>query len=398
MNARRLHRGTMTIGGLLIAYWVISGLTIAIFDATDPHQSWAALGGGPGARLNDEAAGARSVPSPATLASGIGNALSVAATRGLPIASVDYRMVGDTPRLELSAADGSRDTELRFYAKTGEMMDPLIADDDSARAVPSPASLRERIKSFHKGDALGLPGQILGLLAGVSLAVMVASGATLYLQLWRARRKAGHSALFWKSRENRWRRLHRWVAIVAAIFLLNKAVTGTILGWGEIQVQLALHHILPFPYPMPTPMPPFSEGRLQGDLLRGLKTSYEAAQAAIPGAPIVAIELVRRDEKEKGLVTIGGSRPQTLAFDMLAGTPVDDSARSGVQVGNAYFADWHQVLKRMHRGDIIGRFAGRYGDIACGVALLYLVASGIFLWLQMRRLRARNGQAGLFWR
>jgi hypothetical protein len=77
---------------------------------------------------------------------------------------------------------------------------------------------------------------------------------------------------------------------------------------------------------------------------------------------------------------------------------VYDSARRGVQIGNAYFADWHQILKRMHRGDIIGRFAGRYGDIACGLALFYLVSSGFFLFVQMRRIRAQNGQAGLFWR
>jgi uncharacterized iron-regulated membrane protein len=397
VNARQLHRGTMTIGGLLIAYWVISGLTIAIFDATDPHQSWASLGGGPGARLNDEAAGAHSVPSPATLATGIGDALKVAATRGLRIASVDYRMVGDTPRLELSAADGSRETELRFYAKTGETMTPMVADHDSLRADPS-AGLRERIKSFHKGDALGLPGQFLGMLAGLGLTVMVLSGVTLYLRLWKARRKAGHSALFWKSRESRWRRFHRYIAILAAVFLLNKAITGTILGWGEIQVQLAIHHILPFPYPMPSPMPPFSEGLLEGDLLRGLQVAFDATQSAIPGAPIVVIELVRRDAKEKSLVTIGGSRPQTLALDMLAGTPMDDPARRGIQVGNAYFTDWHQILKRMHRGDIIGRFAGRYGDIACGLALLYLVSSGFILFVQMWRIRARNGRVKLFWR
>jgi uncharacterized iron-regulated membrane protein len=307
-------------------------------------------------------------------------------------------MVGDTPRLELSAADGSRDTELRFYAKTGATMLPLVADSHSLRADPSVAGRRERIKSFHKGDALGLLGQILGLLAGVVLTVMVVSGVTLYLRLLKARRKAGHPGLFWKSRESRWRRFHRSIAIVAAIFLLNKAVTGTILGWGEIQVQLAIHHLLPFPYPMPTPMPPFSESRLTGDILRGLQTSYDAAQAALPGAPIVAIQLVRRDGKAKGLVTIGGGEPQTLAFDMLSGTPVDDSSRRGVQVGNAYFADWHQILKRMHRGDIIGRFAGRYGDIACGLALLYLVSSGFILYLQMRKIRTRNGQSGLFWR
>jgi hypothetical protein len=44
-----------------------------------------------------------------------------------------------------------------------------------------------------------------------------------------------------------------------------------------------------------------------------------------------------------------------------------------VQRGNGYFADWHQVLKRMHRGDVVGHFGGRYFSIAVG-ALRMLVS------------------------
>jgi uncharacterized iron-regulated membrane protein len=398
MRARQLHRGTMTVGGLLLAYWVLSGLSIAIFDAADPHQVWAGLGGGPGARLNDAAAAATAVPSPATFLVGIGRALDAASAARLPVAGVDYRMAGSMPRLELSAADGNRDTELRFHADTGQPMTPRDADGDPFAPRPPVAERREFIKSLHKGDALGLPGQTLGLLTGMLLLTMVLSGATLYLRLWWARRKAGRAAFFWAARESRWRRLHRGIAIVAALFLLNKAVTGTLLAWGEIQVQLAIHHLLPFPYPMPTPMPPYSEARLSEDLLRGLQTSYDAAHAAAPRAPIVAIDLVQRDHRAKGIVTLGGPEPRTLAFDLHSGRAVDDPDLRGIQVGNRYFADWHQVVKRLHRGDIIGRFAGRYADIACGAALLYLVLSGFVLYAQLRQLRARNGQTGLFWR
>jgi|GEM_PF-1560831 len=398
MHARQFHRGTMTVGGLLIAYWVVSGLTLAIYDATDPHQTWAALGGGPGARLNPDAAGARSVPAPASLASGIGKALDAASGAHLAVAGVDYRMSGGHARLELSAADGSRDTELRFDAESGAAMTQRMADGDPFGQLPATAVLREQIKAFHKGDALGLPGQSLGLLAGITVILMVVSGTTLYARLWAARRRAGRTALFWTARESRWRRVHRIVAIVAAIFVLNKAVTGTLLAVGEIQVQLAIRHLLPFPYPMPTPMPPYSEGPLAVDLQRGLQTSYAAAEAAAPHAPIVAIELVRRDATPKGLVTLGGSAPRTLAFDLRTGAAVEDSARSGLQAGNGYFTDWHQFVKRMHRGDIIGRFAGRYVDIACGAALLYLVLSGCVLYAQLRSARARLGQSGLFWK
>jgi uncharacterized iron-regulated membrane protein len=386
----------MTVGVLLVAYWVVSGLTLAVFDATDPQQAWAALGGGPGARLSGSLAGAQPVPDPGTLGAGIRAALATAGT--LPIAGVDYRMTGAIPRLQLSEASGERDTELRFYATTGQPMTPQVADGDPFGPRPREFELRERIKSLHKGDAYGVPGQALGLLTGLLVITLAISGALLYLQLWRARRPAGHTSLFWISRESVWRRLHRGIALVAMIFVLNKAVTGTILAWGEIQVQLAIHHVLPFPYPMPTPMPPYSEGLLSADALQGLQTSFNAARAVAPDAPIVAIELVRRGGHAKGLVTLGGAATQTLAFDMATGVPLEDWATSGMQAGNGYFTDWHQRVKRMHRGDIIGRFAGRYADIAVGAALLYLLTSGVVMYAQLLGRRRRAGQTGLFWK
>lgn len=386
INARQLHRAIMTVGGLLLAYWVLSGLTLAVIDATDRQQVWAMLGGGPGARIVDVADRGAPVPPPNSLAAGIGKAL--ASARDMAIAAVDYRMSGPNPRLELSEASGERDTERRFYAETGAPMTPLVADGNPFRPPPAYAAGRERIKSFHKGDAFGLPGQILGLLTGCALLAMAVTGLIVYLRLWFARRRVGKPGLFWNSRESAWRRWHRGIAIVAAAFVLNKAITGTILAWGEIQVQAAARfHVLPFPYPMPTPLPPQSDARLQGDLLSALETSYAAAHTAEPDADIVAIELVRRDGRDKGLVTFGGGRPHIIAVDPRTGTRIEDWATGGLQRGNGYFADWHQVLKRMHRGDIVGRFGGRYLDITVGLCLAYLVCSGFIMYLQTYKRR-----------
>jgi len=46
----------------------------------------------------------------------------------------------------------------------------------------------------------------------------------------------------------------------------------------------------------------------------------------------------------------------------------------------------------------VGHFAGRYVDITVGIALLYLVTSGIVLYVQMLRRRTRASQFGLFWK
>ncbi len=397
MNARRLHRGMITIFLPLIFYVVISGLVIAIYDVHDPHQAWAILGGGPGARTTDDAAAATAVPPPTTLATGIDKAL--AASRDMPVASVDYRMTGVIPRLELAEKSGRRSTELRFYAATGEPMTPLVADGDPFRPRPAYVGRMNRIKSFHTGEAWGLPAQFLSLLTGGAVIIIALSGATLYVRTWQARRAAGKNQFFWKAREDWWRRLHRTVAILAALFVLNKAVTGTILAWGEIQVNLAVfHHLLPVPYAMPTPLPPVSDGRLTGDIVRALQTSFDAARKAAPDAPIVAVELVNRGGESRGLVTLGGAKPRILAFNMESGAPVHDPAERGVEVGNGHFADWHQVVKRMHRGDIVGSFDGRYFDIFFSVALLYLAMSGAVLYGQMLLGRRRAGRPGLFWK
>ena len=394
MQMQQLHRRTMSIFGVLLCYWVLSGLTIALYDANDAAQVWAGLGGGPGARLTADMTTARPVPAPEALSPGIERALADAWP--MAVASVDLRMAGDNPRLQLAEASGERDTMRRYYAATGAPMSQQVADGDPFAHGPPPQPFRDWLKSWHKGDIAGLAGQVVALCAALVLLVMVITGVGTYLRLWRMR-PAGRRAVFWNSRDSLWRRLHRWIAVVAAALLLNVAVTGTILESGEILLQLALrYHIGTPPYPMPTPLPPVSEAPLSGGLRQALQTSYLSGLAAARGEPIAVVQLVRRDGVQKGLVTVGGARPRILAFDM-AGRPVADWATAGVQRGNGYFADWHQVLKRVHRGDIVGHFEGRYFAILVGFAFLYLVVSGYVLYVQLLRRRARVHGLKLYW-
>ncbi len=47
MQMQQRHRRTMSIFGVLLCYWVLSGLAIALHNANDAAQVWAGLGGGP---------------------------------------------------------------------------------------------------------------------------------------------------------------------------------------------------------------------------------------------------------------------------------------------------------------------------------------------------------------
>ena len=392
---RKWHRWFMTVFAVLLMYWVVSGLLMAIYDATDNTQVWAIEGGGPGARLTDVAKTAQSIPDPQQLNAGIQAAL---AKSTIDIASVDLRMTGDIPRLQLAEADGDRDNMERYYAANGETMTQRVADAESNTAPAGNVSLRNTIKMWHKGNIGGIPGQLIGLLTGLGLIAMSITGIIFYLQLWKTRRRNGRSAFFWSSRDGLWRRLHRWISIVSAAFILNIAISGTIVAFGEIQLNLFLQYQIGAPpYPRPTPLPTVSNDRLSGDIITMLQTTYTAALQNHPASSITAIELVNRDGVDKGIVTLGGEQPSVLAFDPATGTATTDRATSGKQAGNGYFADWHQLVKRLHRGDIIGHFSGRYIDIAAGFALLYLVISGIVMYFDLKSLRNKQGRSGWFW-
>jgi uncharacterized iron-regulated membrane protein len=283
----------------------------------------------------------------------------------------------------------------QFEATTGQAMTEAVAEETFPdAALAADAARRGALKSWHKGDAGGLAGQALGVLAGLGLLTMAVTGLLLYFQIRSARRGMHRKKYFWSGKESRWRTLHRWVAPVAAVFLLNIAVSGTVLAIGEFKLNLFLHHHIGTPpYPKPLPMPPVSAAALPRDLNAMLRTVYGAAHRQEPGGQIVALQLVVRDGLPKGLATIGGAAPHTVSFDALTGAAATDWATGGAQVGAGYLSDWHQYLKRMHRGDIVGHFAGRYFDLAAGLAFLYLVVSGMVMFLQQRLRRRYLGQA-----
>lgn len=394
---RAVHRWLMTVFFFTLLYWAVSGLLMAVYDATDRHQVWSIEGGGPGGRLNDAAATATALPDPAGLIDGVVRAQSALGT--LAVASVDLRMAGDLVRLQFADASGNRATLARFNAMTGESITQLQAEGNPDAAQPAYVTKRNNLKSWHRGNAAGLTGQFVGLLTGLALIALAVTGIVLYLQIWSVRRRAvglmSKRSFFWSARESLWRRLHRWVAIVCAVFVLNIAVSGTILAASEIKLRLFLEHgIGSTPYPRPSPLPPVSAAKLPVNVNGMLQTAWQAAHNAAANGRVIAIQLVHRDGMDKSLVTVGGDQPATQAFDAATGTAVADWATTGLQVGSGYYADWHQVVKRLHRGDVIGHFSGRYIDLTAGLAFLYLVVSGGVMYLQQRAQRARMGVAG----
>jgi len=57
----------------------------------------------------------------------------------------------------------------------------------------------------------------------------------------------------------------------------------------------------------------------------------------------------------------------------------------------------HETWKQLHRGDLFG-INGRWVDLLGGAAILFLAVSGCVMYLQMYKVRRRQGRRGPFWR
>lgn len=113
-----------------------------------------------------------------------------------PIKAVRLRTFAGYPQ-GVVIAGGTDTAQLVFNASTGRHMSMTEAGYPYT-GFPTGWELHELLKRIHRGDAFGLPGRFLDLFAGLSLVFLTSSGLWMYLDLWRRRRRAGRTALFWR--------------------------------------------------------------------------------------------------------------------------------------------------------------------------------------------------------
>ena len=64
-------------------------------------------------------------------------------------------------------------------------------------APPPPQSLHGIMIGLHTGKTAGLIGLVIVMAAGIILSILSITGFIIYLEMWRRRRKARKSGLFW---------------------------------------------------------------------------------------------------------------------------------------------------------------------------------------------------------
>jgi len=212
--------------------------------------------------------------------------------------------------------------------------DPAMWWNDISLRLP----LHNLLQDLHRGSIIGLPGHLLGFLAGVSLTFLSVTGIVMYVQLLKRRRSNGHSQLFWSTGTGLLR-YHRWIGSAGMIFLFYVALTGAFTSLAQL-------------------LDPSSTAPIT------LETAVNGPAAGPP---------------QFGPPAAGGV--QNAAMPPL-GPPENAPLAAKLQV-------WHS-------GNIIGQ-PGLWMVLLVGISFIVLSVTGGLIYYQKWQQRKQQSQPGIFW-
>lgn len=201
------------------------------------------------------------------------------------------------------------------------------------------------------------------------------------------------------------RRLHRWLSIVAAIFVLYVAFTGFIMAFDSVwtTTYMASHGLSPPSGgggPPPALIQMFADDGTVTDaeLESMLRTTLAAAsKASLRALPPRVVRLRVLGGMPQGVLVSGDDVAEQLIFDAATGKAAGLYETGYPRTPMPFQWGVHETVKRMHRGDFLG-LTGRWMDLLTGFAILFLTVSGIAMYLQLYRARGKTGRRGLFWK
>ncbi|WP_309605200.1 PepSY-associated TM helix domain-containing protein [Phenylobacterium sp.] len=177
------------------------------------------------------------------------------------------------------------------------------------------------------------------------------------------------------------RKIHRWISVGAALFLLIVASTGVILQaqklLGGDEKDQDRRRVVP------GAMTTSSDAATYGALL---SKTLEAARARAPRKPIASVELRFAQDEPRGIVTLPGDPGRRITVDPRDGKVVTDETFEG-----------DSIFLRIHSGEILGE-PGVVLGLLWGLALVVLSVTGGWMYLHMyRKRRKARGKGQAFW-
>ncbi|MHB8284311.1 MAG: PepSY domain-containing protein [Caulobacteraceae bacterium] len=308
-----------------------------------------------------------------------------------PLSYLELRMIGDMPIGQVLA--GKR--LLRFDATTGARLPDGVT---SSGGGGPPASQHLAVKRWHRLWVLGDWMLWLNALVGIGIGVMVVTGLVMYVELLRARARLDRRGLFWQA-GGWWKALHRCLALVAAAFLSVVAVSGVLLSIDSFALQVfkathpsqLLHGVVPVGM-VGDYSTPLADKRLPSLLA----TTLSAYRAALSPAPIKVVRLRYFSGMPQGVVISGDRDARQSVFNAQTGAAVSSSGPGYPPTGFPFGWQEHELMKQIHRGDIIG-LPGRFMDLFAGLSLIFLTTSGLVMYLDLYRRRRKSARNGLIW-
>lgn len=179
-----------------------------------------------------------------------------------------------------------------------------------------------------------------------------------------------------------WRKWHRWIGVVAALFLLWASGTGFLVAFteffGEEEALRERTRDLISPVTLVSP---------NAAWMNPLIKVFAAAASAVGPAPVDKVEIQFKGDQPTVTVFTGkptGGEDRKLTFD----------ARSGALLNSEGYAD-KPLLYRLHSGEAFGD-GGLVVAMLWAVALLVLNVSGLIIYIMLRRPNA-TGLRRIFW-
>lgn len=395
------HRLFAVLGALLLTYIAVTGAGIELSDMralvthapeTDPDMLMMRqhIDGPPNY-------GVVSAPdyTSAALPAGLDIAQGLAQAAALGRAAVpgaDLRLV------ELRLSDGRPAAHVQMGGK--QMMFDLASGQRLAAAhlpPPPPTNLpapRAQFKFFHKFTFFGRWATAFNALAGIGLCGLLFTGIAHYAKLYTARLKLERPSPFWRS-GTWWRNFHRWTAVVCGVLVLWIAVSGLALSIDNFGAFISIatsarpQGIDPFTGDLSSPL---KESELAGMT----RTTLAAFAKAEPNTGIKVIRLRYFVGYPQGVVVAADAATSQLVFNARSGQRMSMHEAGYPNLNFPSGWDWHQRLKRLHRGDFFG-MPGRWFDTIGALALVYLCLSGIIMYVQLWLARRRTGRKALVW-
>lgn len=196
---RSLHRSTAIVAAVPLLVVSITG-TLLSFDSLafgiyrSLHRSELVGGFAPPGMVDDESSPMSASELPGTLTTTL-NAFR-RDHPATPIKVLRLRYFAGMPQ-GVVITGGGKVQQLVYNSRSGRRVG-MSGPNYPFAGFPLGWQLHETVKRIHRGDILGLPGRLLDVAAGISLAFLSTSGLLMYLDLLRRRRKAGRKGLFWR--------------------------------------------------------------------------------------------------------------------------------------------------------------------------------------------------------